>query len=387
MPRNKTLSSVLKKIESATGLANEHYISKKQHQIEKCSVMFKNWSGLAFGKDIPNVGDIKPIHFLGLPLLIVRTNENVINVFENTCRHRGMTLVDKKQSAKKNIRCPYHNWCYALNGALTSTPHVGGVGVHEHKDINPSSLGLNQIRSYVWKDIIFINVSGTAKSFTQNFSQLITRWQDFEQTIVYGKANSSFSLSVQANWKLIIENYCESYHLPNIHPNLNKTSKLEDHYDICDSAIYSGQGSYNYRQLSDNEDAVLTDFKNLSVKWHQGSEYIAIYPNVLMGVHRDNIFCIILESLSVTETKERIALYYSKLLKPSNQINALKTKNMKFWKKIFEEDIFVVEGMQKGRYGNMFNGGKFSPIMDRPTHNFHGWVATQIDQANTSEKE
>jgi hypothetical protein len=49
------------------------------------------------------------------------------------------------------------------------------------------------------------------------------------------------------------------------------------------------------------------------------------------------------------------------------------------WKTVFEEDVFVVEGMQKGRHGALFDGGRFSPVMDGPTHNFHHWVASQIE--------
>ena len=50
-----------------------------------------------------------------------------------------------------------------------------------------------------------------------------------------------------------------------------------------------------------------------------------------------------------------------------------------FWKKIFKEDIYVVEGMQKGRYGGKFDGGTFSPVMDRSTHNFHIWITQQLN--------
>ena len=54
--------------------------------------------------------------------------------------------------------------------------------------------------------------------------------------------------------------------------------------------------------------------------------------------------------------------------------------NSEFWHEVFVEDIFVVEGMQKGRHGRFFDGGKFSPAMDGPTHLFHEWVATKINE-------
>jgi hypothetical protein len=57
----------------------------------------------------------------------------------------------------------------------------------------------------------------------------------------------------------------------------------------------------------------------------------------------------------------------------------LRMRNTQLWKTVFEEDIFVVEGMQKGRHATGFDGGRFSPVMDSPTHCFHDWVAGKIE--------
>ena len=57
----------------------------------------------------------------------------------------------------------------------------------------------------------------------------------------------------------------------------------------------------------------------------------------------------------------------------------MRQKNANMWAEVFAEDIFVVEGMQKGRRASMFDGGKFSPVMDNPTHDFHAWVARQME--------
>ena len=76
-------------------------------------------------------------------------------------------------------------------------------------------------------------------------------------------------------------------------------------------------------------------------------------------------------------------MYYAVNSKETPQYDDLRDKNAILWKNVFEEDLFVVEGMQKGRNGEMFDGGRFSPVMDGPTHNFHHWVATQI--SNTRE--
>jgi choline monooxygenase len=93
-----------------------------------------------------------------------------------------------------------------------------------------------------------------------------------------------------------------------------------------------------------------------------------------LGAQRDHAFVIVLEPVTHTQTREHIHLYYAS---PKTD-TALREKNAAQWKVVFEEDIFVVEGMQKGRHAPGFDGGRFSPAMDGPTHCFHDWVATQV---------
>ena len=65
------------------------------------------------------------------------------------------------------------------------------------------------------------------------------------------------------------------------------------------------------------------------------------------------------------------------------ELDALKASNATQWKGVLEEDLFVVEGMQKGRHGIHFDGGKFSPVMDTPTYDFHRWVAERLVAARS----
>ena len=169
------LDDVLAPVSRAKGLPNEHYVSEEVFQHEKRDVLFNNWSGIGFGKDVPEVGDARPVDFLGMPLLIVRDRDGSIGVFQNTCRHRGMILVEEPTQIRGAIRCPYHSWCYALNGDLRSTPHVGGPGQNTHADIKRDELGLYRIRTHVWRDVVFVNVSGTAPEFTDYAADLIER--------------------------------------------------------------------------------------------------------------------------------------------------------------------------------------------------------------------
>lgn len=382
MNKHMSLADVMTSVNTAKGLPNAHYVDAETFEIEKQAVLFANWAGIGFGKDIPEPGDAMPVEFLGLPLLMVRDHEGQIGVFQNTCRHRGMILVDKPQKIKGAIRCPYHSWAYTLQGDLRTAPHVGGVGKNSHEDVNFAELGLIRFAAHVWRDVVFVNIDGQAAPFTEVHADLIKRWGDFEQDQYHGGATSSFKLNVATNWKLAVENYCESYHLPWVHPELNQISKLEDHYNIEAPGQYSGQGSYIYQQLTGENGAQFDLFPGLDKKWESGAEYVAVFPNVLLGVHCDHSFAIVLEPQGIDRTVEHIELYYARPPSETSALEPLRVANAKQWKAVFEEDIFVVEGMQRGRKGSYFDGGRFSPAMDGPTHCFHHWIASQITKAS-----
>ena len=377
MDGHDPLTDVLRKVETAHGLPNAHYIDPEMFERERRHVLFANWSGVGFGKDVPEPGCVKPVEFLGMPLLIVRDDAGEVAVFQNTCRHRGMILVEEATKLRGAIRCPYHSWCYGLNGKLRTTPHVGGPGQSRHEAIKNDELGLIRIKSHMWLDVVFVNIDGMAAPFEEMNADLLARWAEFDQPIHFGGDESGYELTVKTNWKLAVENYCESYHLPWVHPGLNSYSRLEDHYNINELGKYSGQGSYLYRRYEE-DGRHFPDFADLSEKWDTGAEYLVVYPNVLLGVQRDHLFAMVLEPKSLDETVEHVAIYYAKPERQMADWKAMKASNSQLWRGIFEEDIFVVEGMQKGRRGVHFDGGRFSPEMDGPTHNFHHWVASQL---------
>jgi phenylpropionate dioxygenase-like ring-hydroxylating dioxygenase large terminal subunit len=378
MAKNLTptdIDSVQRPVEMANGLANAHYIDPQVFAEESEAVLKATWAGLAVGADVPNPGNAKPISFLGIPLLLLRDQDGDLRVFENICRHRGMQLVSEAKTIEGAIRCPYHSWCYSTKGMLVSTPHVGGAGHNTHPSIVKEDLGLNEVRSHVWRDVVFINISGTAPKFTDVHADLIARWTEFDCPIFHGGDDSKFDLELTANYKLVVENYCESYHLPWVHPGLNSYSRLEDHYNIVEYGKFSGQGTLVYRQFkAEDGSAAFPDFPKLSEQWNEGAEYITVYPNVLLGVQRDHAFAIVLEPKAHNKTVEHIHLYYASETTDAKN----RSVNTEQWKEVFAEDIFVVQGMQSGRYAPTFDGGRFSPVMDEPTHCYHDWVARKI---------
>ena len=378
------IEKVKKPILEANGLPNECYVNKDYVNIERDTVFFNNWSVIGSASSLKEIGDVKPYNFLGVPLLILRDKSDQIKVFHNVCSHRGFKLIQEPCKLKNMIRCPYHSWSYDLSGKLIATPHVGGMNKHEAKGFEKSKSNLKEVRSFVWMDLIFVNLNNNAKSFEERIKPLEERWSKFiskedQKLIRHAKDFGYFNMEVNSNWKLAIENFCESYHLPWIHPELNRVSNIEDHYHIEDlEETFSGQGSNKYAQQFDGNRKFST-FPNWPKDLYQNSEYVSLFPNVMIGIHVDHFYAFWLEPLSNNKTREHFEMYYvSEDSAESDDLKDMREKNFKFWQEVMNEDVGAIEGMYQGRNSPAYNGGNFSPVMDTPTLMFHKWVANNL---------
>ena len=380
----KKLMNVDRPIESANGLPNECYTNDYYLEYERNKIFCDKWTVIGVGSSIPNAGDVKPYNLLGIPLMIIRDKDLKIRVFNNVCSHRGFKLIDKSCTLENLIRCPYHSWSYDFKGNLVATPHIGGLNIHNSDKFEKNQSNLKEVKSKIWMDIIFVNINENEIEFEDYIKPLEQRWSKFinqedQKLLVHSKDYGTFDLEVNSNWKFAIENYCESYHLPTIHPELNKVSNINDHYHIQGLPNrFAGQGSKKYEQpVKGNKKFNI--FKNWEKKSLKNSEYIALFPNVMIGLHLDHFYVFWLEPLSTNKTKEHMQIYYvGDKSANSEDYKELRKENSRFWKDVMLEDVIAIEGMQEGRNSPVYNGGNFSPIMDTPTHQFHKWIANNL---------
>ena len=220
--------------------------------------------------------------------------------------------------------------------------------------------------------------------FDEYIKPLENRWSKFirkedQNFLVHSNDYGYFNLEVGCNWKFAIENYCESYHLPTIHPELNKVSNINDHYHIQGLPNrFAGQGSKKYEQPMKGNKKFNT-FSNWDKGMIKNSEYIALFPNIMIGLHIDHFYVFWLEPLAMNKTKEHMQMYYvGDESANGNELKDLRKENSRFWKDVMLEDVRAIEGMQEGRNSPVYNGGNFSPVMDQPTHQFHKWVANSL---------
>ena len=380
----KKLDVVNNSIEKAHGLPNECYTSKDYTLIERKKLFEDKWIVAGVASSIPEIGDVKPIDILGMPILILRNKQNEIKVFHNVCSHRGVKLVSKSGKINSLIRCPYHSWSYSLDGELKATPHIGGMNKHSADGFDKSKNNLKEIRSYIWLDLIMININQNEMSFEEYIKPLSDRWEKFwpikdRELIHHSNDFGYFKLNAKCNWKFAIENYCESYHLPWVHPGLNSYSKIEDHYHIQGLPNrFAGQGTVVYNPQFKGKEK-LPSFPNWPKDKENIAEYVALFPNVMLGIHKDHYYAYWIEPISHEFTLEHMELYYvGEQAAQANKFKSLRKQNHKQWEDIQREDVDIIQGMQTGRNSPSYNGGNFSPVMDNPTHHFHKWVAQNL---------
>ena len=378
------LDVVSKPIAESHGLPNECYTSQEYTKIERKKLFEDKWVVVGVASSVPNKGDAKPFKLLDLPIIILRDKKNKIRVFHNVCSHRGYKILQKPCNVKNTIRCPYHSWAYNTDGKLIVTPHIGGMNKHFVKDFSKSTSGLKEIRSAVWLDLIVINISNNETSFEKYIKPLSDRWSKFwpekdRKLIYHSNDYGYFQLSANCNWKFAIENYCESYHLPWVHPGLNSYSKIEDHYHIQGLPNrFAGQGTTVYNPRFKGKEK-FPCFPNWPKNKAHIAEYVALFPNVMLGIHKDHYYAYWLEPVNHKYTIEHMEIYsVGDKAANSKKFKSLRKQNYKLWKSVQSEDVHIIEGMQEGRNSPSYNGGNFSPIMDNPTHHFHKWVATNV---------
>ena len=229
-----------------------------------------------------------------------------------------------------------------------------------------------------------VNISNNEIPFEQYIKTLQDRWSKFwpkkdQKLIQHSKDLGYFKLTAKCNWKFAIENYCESYHLPWVHPGLNSYSKISDHYHIEGLPNrFAGQGTvvYNPRLKSKLK---FPCFPNWPKDKLNIAEYVALFPNVMLGIHKDHYYAYWLEPVSHDLTIEHMEIYYvGNAAANSKKFKNLRKQNLKLWHRVQSEDVGIIEGMQEGRNSPSYNGGNFSPVMDNPTHHFHKWIATNL---------
>ncbi len=185
------------------------FTSEAFYERELQRMFMCTWNCIGHVDRIPNPGDYFAIEFARVPIVVVRDETGAVRAFSNSCRHRGSVIAEGEGNVS-TLQCPYHNWTYALDGALIGMPHV-----RDDTNCKMSDNDLIPVRLETWAGMMFVNFDSEAAGLLEWLGDLPAKSAVYEpDEMVFGRRTE---YELKANWKLFAEGNMEGYHVFCLH--------------------------------------------------------------------------------------------------------------------------------------------------------------------------
>ncbi|MEM7326711.1 MAG: SRPBCC family protein [Actinomycetota bacterium] len=234
-----------------------------------------------------------------------------------------------------------------------------------------AGLGLVPVRVDTWGVLVFACLDESTPPLLTWLGDLPERMAGYD--LESWKKREDQTITINANWKLISENYQEYYHLRWVHPELSKVSKVNDHYRYQGPGMYCGQTTTPVSGDDRDDWLTLPPKPDLDQSDGCSGRFVAIFPNVLLSVLPNHVFVMQLDPLSPGVTAEVCTF-----LLPEDGIDAEELafgSTRKFWLEVNAEDIDIVERSQRGLTAGAVPVGPLAPRFEEPLHRFHNMLA------------
>jgi Rieske 2Fe-2S family protein len=352
-------------------LPSPYYYSPEIYAREKESIFCQEWFCVGREEDLPANGSLLVLDVVGESILVARTKEGALKAHYNVCRHRGSRLCaeDEKWNVKlrgglttaATIRCPYHQWTYALDGSLLSAPFLTDAETFQKTEFSLYPVGLE-----TWGGFFFVNLSpGQAGSSDRTlFSQLGPAPERLKRYPLRELCTAkTISYDVAANWKIVMENYNECYHCGPIHPELCDLvpdfkraggSNLD-----WERGIPHRPGAYTFTTTGTTSRSPFPGLDADEKVRHTGE---LLYPNLLLSLSCDHVAAFQLwpQGPDRTRIECRFLFHPHEIAKPtfdpSDAVN--------FWDLVNRQDWTVCERVQLGLKSRVHQFGYYAPMED-----------------------
>ncbi|MES2534283.1 MAG: aromatic ring-hydroxylating dioxygenase subunit alpha [Pseudomonadota bacterium] len=184
------------------------YTSPEVAALEKERIFLDSWLCVGREEEVQNPGDYMTCEVANEPFIVSRDKEGRVSAFLNMCLHRGVPVAEGRGNAR-GFSCPYHAWYYDLQGNLVATPHLG------NSEVNLANCRLKPMKLALWRGWIFVSFNPDVEPF-EAFIAVYEKelwWFKSGETRLAEKV----VLKIDCNWKLLVENLIDIYHVPVLH--------------------------------------------------------------------------------------------------------------------------------------------------------------------------
>lgn len=377
-------------VDLASTLIADAYRSESFHAEEQRKVFGGGWVAVAPTSDVAEPGQAVVRYVADRSVVITRNQSGELRGFLNVCRHRGSRLVDEDCVLKAGrIRCPYHAWAYDLDGHCIGTPLFEGSDIpHDMraafdmgdvKAFDRADYSLFGVEVQSWGPLILASLDPDVMPLPEWLGDLEERLSGYDLESWAVRARKDYDIG--ANWKLIAENFMEYYHLPWVHPELAKVSRIKDHYRFQGTGMYTGMTT---TPISGDNPAwlALPPHRGVTGPDLTAGRFMLLFPNAALSVLPNHLFMMILEPVSVDRTLERTYLLtHPETMGRPGAEEALENL-LGFWDEVNVEDIDIVENVQRGISTPEYQGGRMCYRFEEPVHRFQNMVIDRMVGVN-----
>lgn len=333
-------------------LPASYYISAALFGEELESIFCDSWLCAARSAELPAAGDFITVDIAGENVLLVRNGPSVVGYF-NACRHRGSILCDTSEgSVGSMIRCPYHGWAYRLDGSLATVPLMDDI-----EEFDKTAFGLTGVAAAEWEGFVFVNLSAAPSEFSAAYHSILQRFRNWGVAELVEMRRADYL--VQANWKLIIENYSECYHCPTIHPAFARRCDYRSgHNDFFEGTFLGGYMELNepYPSLTASGRSCAPVLPGVPGADTRRVYFYALLPNLLLSLHPDYVVYYTLWPEGPGTTRVRCGWLFN----PNVTTQAAADDGFAFWDNANREDFVALERNQRGIRSRSYSPAPYS---------------------------
>jgi len=339
------------------------YSDAKFLDIERSQIFHRSWQFFCHAEKLKQPGSYITIQIQGQSIFAVRDHHGQLRAFYNVCKHRGHELLEG-EGTRNLIVCPYHAWSYRLDGTLQAARRSEYIS-----NFDPEDVCLDAIQIEVFCDLVFVNLDPEAEPLSIQSGNLGEEIHSYAPDIANLKFAHRLTYNIQANWKIVVDNFLECYHCPVAHKDFCTLVDM-DSYRVRTHGIYSShmaRAGMSGNQAYDVANATVTDH----AVWY-------LWPNtaLLRYPGRGNFMVWKFVPAGPEQTYEEFDFFYE-----AEQPIEAELEAIRFIDEVLQpEDIGLVESVQRGMRSPGFKQGRYlvdpgqSGMSEHAVHHFHGLV-------------
>jgi choline monooxygenase len=367
-------------VDLASTLIPDAYTSADYYELEQQRVFAGSWVGVAMTSEIAEPGDFLVVEVAGRSLIVCRNRQGELRAFDNVCRHRGAQLCAAGGHVGRFFQCPYHAWAYDLDGVLLGTPlftpdsqvpvdQRAAFDMSDIKAFDKADYGLHTVRVATFGPVVLVCLDPDVRPLDELYGDLTGRLAGYRMD--EWQVTRSKTYEIDANWKLVAENFMEYYHLPWVHPGLVKVSPINAHYRWQGPGTYVG---FCTSPISSNADEGgwdgLPAISGLDEVDAVSARFVVLFPNVALSVLPNHVFVMLMHPTSAGHTSEQTYLLTNPESLDDGGSEAAIDELMRFWDSVNVEDVEIVEVVQRGLANTSYTGGRMCYRFEESVHRF-----------------